>query len=257
MSTESTLGPNPQHMPSIGFFVSGQGVLARLAIENARILGFNPSGVVLDTTADIHLDQWCRGHGIASLRLSSPKVAAWEPEVSHFLDARRGSHWILTFSRILPPNVLKDRKGFLINVHEALLPAFPGLRPLDQAANHGVRFAGATMHEVTELVDSGPIIAQCVVPALPGDSSGTLGQRLFPNLRLMYLQVVRWIAEDRLVSDFQGGWVVRDASYDSSKFSPALESLIVNEFVKNPTPRGVIGAMNSVDCDSDASSTGA
>ena len=209
-----------------GFFVSGEGVLARLAMERAVDLGFVTAGVVLDTTASGSLDSWCKRQSVPYLRLSSPLREHWVPLVGEFLDRCGDSYWMLTFSRILPASLLHSRKGRILNVHEALLPAFRGLAPLTQAVEHGVRFAGATIHEVTEDVDAGPIVAQCVVAVHPDDSASDVGQRLFTNLPPMYLQVVRWIAEGRLVWGGSSRLQVRDASYGGASWSPQIEEYV-------------------------------
>ena len=67
------------------------------------------------------------------------------------------------FMELLGPELIRRFRGRIINVHPALLPAFPGLRALERAIEHGVAVAGVTVHFVDEGVDSGPIILQRAV----------------------------------------------------------------------------------------------
>jgi phosphoribosylglycinamide formyltransferase-1 len=115
------------------------------------------------------------------------------------------------FMRILTPDFLRTfshRPGApapvfgrgvdLINIHPALLPAFPGLHPQRQALNQGVKFSGCTVHFVDDGTDSGPIIAQAVVPVLDGDTEQTLGQRILTEEHRLLPAVVRALADGRI-----------------------------------------------------------
>ena len=68
------------------------------------------------------------------------------------------------FMELLTPAFIRRFAGRIINVHPSLLPAFPGLRAIEQALEHGVRVTGVTVHFVDEGVDTGPIIAQAALP---------------------------------------------------------------------------------------------
>jgi formyltetrahydrofolate-dependent phosphoribosylglycinamide formyltransferase len=74
------------------------------------------------------------------------------------------------FMRVLTPDFVRHYEGRLVNIHPSLLPAFAGLHTHARALAAGCRFAGATVHLVTEVLDEGPILAQAVVPVLPGDT---------------------------------------------------------------------------------------
>ena len=82
------------------------------------------------------------------------------------------------FMRIIT-NVLIDAFPMrIVNVHPALLPAFPGVHAQRQALEHGVRVAGCTVHFVDAGTDTGPIIAQAAVPVLDGDDEAALAARI-------------------------------------------------------------------------------
>jgi len=118
---------------------------------------------------------------------------------------------------------VKHYRGRIINVHMGLLPAFKGVRALNQAVAFGARFAGATIHEVDEQIDHGAVIAQCVTGVRRGETAEMIGGRLFGLLRLMWLQVLRWYASGRVLRDKQGRVWIRNAVYGELPVSPALE----------------------------------
>ena len=102
------------------------------------------------------------------------------------------------FMRLLGADFLRAFSQRIINVHPALLPAFPGLHPQRQALDHGVRFSGCTVHFVDEGTDSGPIIGQTVVPVLESDDEQRLARRILTEEHRLLPAVVRALAEGRV-----------------------------------------------------------
>ena len=90
------------------------------------------------------------------------------------------------FMRILTPGFVQHYEGRLINIHPSLLPAFAGLQTHQRAIDAGCKFAGATVHQVTAELDHGQILAQAVVPVLPGDSAQDLAARVLTQEHLIY-----------------------------------------------------------------------
>jgi phosphoribosylglycinamide formyltransferase-1 len=86
----------------------------------------------------------------------------------------------------------------IVNIHPALLPAFPGLHAQRQAVEYGVRIAGATVHFVDERTDHGPIIIQAAVPAYPHDTEDALQARILEQEHRIYPEALRLIAEGRI-----------------------------------------------------------
>jgi phosphoribosylglycinamide formyltransferase-1 len=113
--------------------------------------------------------------------------AAFDQALKHAIDAHQPT-WVLLagFMRILTPAFVAHYAGRLINIHPSLLPAFPGLNTHQRALDAGCQFAGATVHHVTADLDHGPILAQAVVPVLPGDSADTLAARVLTQEHLIY-----------------------------------------------------------------------
>lgn len=94
------------------------------------------------------------------------------------------------FMRILTPGFVTHYAGRLVNIHPSLLPAFAGLNTHRRAIEAGCQFAGATVHQVTAELDHGPILAQAVVPVLPGDTPDTLAARVLSQEHRIYPQAI-------------------------------------------------------------------
>lgn len=94
------------------------------------------------------------------------------------------------FMRILTPAFVARYAGRLLNIHPSLLPAFPGLHTHLKALQAGCRFAGATVHQVTAELDQGPILAQALVPILPGDDPQRLAARVLTQEHLIYPRTI-------------------------------------------------------------------
>jgi len=102
------------------------------------------------------------------------------------------------FMRVLGPSFVRAFPGRILNIHPALLPAFPGLDAQKQAIEYGVKFTGCTVHIVDEGVDTGPILCQAVVPVLDDDTVETLSARILKEEHRIYSEAIRLIAENRI-----------------------------------------------------------
>ena len=102
------------------------------------------------------------------------------------------------FMRILTDDFVETFAGRLVNVHPSLLPAFTGLHTHRRAIEAGCKLAGATVHFVTPVLDHGPIIAQAVVPVLPGDTPEALSARVLEREHVLYPRAVRWLVHGLL-----------------------------------------------------------
>ncbi len=102
------------------------------------------------------------------------------------------------FMRLLTPAFIRAFPGRILNIHPALLPAFPGLDVQEKALAHGVRFSGCTVHLVDEGCDTGPIVIQAVVPVLPTDSAGTLAARILKQEHRIYPWAIQLFAKGRI-----------------------------------------------------------
>ena len=102
------------------------------------------------------------------------------------------------FMRIITPTLIKAFPNRILNIHPALLPAFPGLHVQKAALEHGVKFSGCTVHFVDEGMDTGPIIIQAVVPILDNDTEDSLSARILKQEHKIYSRAIQLYAEGRL-----------------------------------------------------------
>jgi len=102
------------------------------------------------------------------------------------------------FMRVLGPYFVRAYPRRVLNIHPALLPAFPGLDAQKQALDHGVKFTGCTVHLVDEGVDTGPIVCQAVVPVLDDDTVESLSARILKEEHRIYSEAIRLVVEDRV-----------------------------------------------------------
>jgi phosphoribosylglycinamide formyltransferase-1 len=105
------------------------------------------------------------------------------------------------FMRLLGAEFLARYRGRVVNIHPALLPAFPGVHGQRQAFAHGVKLSGCTVHFVDGGVDSGAVIAQAAVPVLDDDDEATLSARILAEEHRLLPAVVRALAEGRVRAD--------------------------------------------------------
>lgn len=103
------------------------------------------------------------------------------------------------YMRILPPEIVNEFRGRIVNVHPSLLPAFPGLRAIERAIAHGVKVTGVTVHFVDEGVDTGPIIDQEAVRIEEGDTLESLEEKIHRVEHRLYPRVIeRLLLEEGL-----------------------------------------------------------
>jgi phosphoribosylglycinamide formyltransferase 1 len=98
------------------------------------------------------------------------------------------------FMRVLTPGFVDRFKGRLLNIHPSLLPKYPGLHTHQRALDAGDTVAGCTVHQVTPVLDDGPILGQATVPILPGDTAETLSARVLVQEHILYPATLRRFA---------------------------------------------------------------
>ena len=124
-----------------------------------------------------------------------PDRASWDAALTEAVAAQAPDLVVTAgFMKILGPVFLDRFGGRVLNTHPALLPAFPGLRPVAGALAHGVRVTGATVHLVDAGVDTGPILAQHAVEVLPDDTEQRLHERIKIVERRLLVDVVADLA---------------------------------------------------------------
>jgi phosphoribosylglycinamide formyltransferase 1 len=94
------------------------------------------------------------------------------------------------YMRILSGHFIREFHQRILNIHPALLPAFPGLDAQHQAVAHGVKISGCTVHFVDEGLDSGPIVKQAAVPVLDEDTAASLSARILKEEHRIYSEAI-------------------------------------------------------------------
>lgn len=128
-----------------------------------------------------------------------PDRASFDAALAAEIDRHAPDLVILAgFMRVLTDAFVRHYQGRMINVHPALLPAFPGLDTHARALAAGVKLHGCTVHFVTPEVDAGPIIVQAALPVRADDTVESLAARVLVQEHRVYPLAVRWFAEGRL-----------------------------------------------------------
>lgn len=188
---------------NIGVLVSGRGSNLQ-AIMDACAQGRVPARVtvVVSDVENAPALERARSRGIPAIYINPGALASkveYEQAVAGVLREHRvGLVCLAGYMRLLGKTVLEAFPDRIINIHPALLPAFPGLHAQRQAYEHGVRFSGCTVHFVDEGIDTGPIILQAVVPVLQTDTPDTLAERILVEEHRIYSEAVRLFAGNRL-----------------------------------------------------------
>ncbi|MEI2301512.1 phosphoribosylglycinamide formyltransferase [Ensifer sp. MJa1] len=102
------------------------------------------------------------------------------------------------YMRLLSAAFIQRHEGRILNIHPSLLPLFPGLHTHQRAIDAGMKVAGCTVHFVTEGMDEGPIVAQAVVPVVPGDTADSLAARVLTVEHRTYPMALRLMAEGKV-----------------------------------------------------------
>ena len=102
------------------------------------------------------------------------------------------------FMRIISPYFIKKYRNRILNIHPALLPAYPGLDAQKQALEYGAKYSGCTVHLVDEGIDSGPILLQAIVKVNENDDEETLSKRILSKEHKIYPEVVNLFARKKI-----------------------------------------------------------
>ncbi len=184
--------------------VSGGGTNLQALIDARDDLGAELR-VVVSNRADAFALERARRAGIEAVCLSHKDFATREDFDRSLRDAplARGVELVVLagFMRVLTPVFLDAFPDRVINVHPALLPAFPGVDAQAQALAYGVKLTGCTVHLVDAGVDTGPILAQAAVPVRDDDTVETLRARVLAEEHRLLPAAVRDVAAGRVTRE--------------------------------------------------------
>lgn len=191
-------------MTRIAVLVSGRGSNLQAIIDSIEsgYLGAQIS-VVISDNGDAFALQRANRHGINAVHIDPKRFASkelYEEEVLGVLKSHKVELLLLAgYMRILGKTILTAYKDQILNIHPALLPAFPGLHAQEQAFDHGVKVAGCTVHFVNEELDGGPIILQKCVEVKEDDTAKTLADRILEQEHKIYPEAVKLFVENKLL----------------------------------------------------------
>jgi phosphoribosylglycinamide formyltransferase 1 len=195
----------------LGVLVSGSGSNLQSLIDHIKQGMLDAEiRVVISNNANAFAINRCRDNGIPCVIVDHREFPSRELFDGRLIDILRSHDVELVilagFMRILSPDFFLAFPKRIMNIHPALLPAFPGTHVQQKALDYGVKFAGCTVHFADEGVDTGPIIIQAVVPVYDDDDAEILAARILHEEHRIYPQAIQYYAEGRIDID---GRVVR------------------------------------------------
>lgn len=188
---------------SLGVLVSGSGSNLQAIIDNIeKGLLDGEIKVIISNNTDAYALVRAKKHNIPSVIIKNSDFENREDFDRKMIDVLKSLSVDLVvmagFMRLLTPLFLNAFPMKIMNIHPAILPAFPGIHAQKRAADYGVRFSGCTVHFADEGVDSGPIIIQAIVPAYDDDTEDTLAARILKEEHRIYPQAIQFYAEGRI-----------------------------------------------------------
>jgi phosphoribosylglycinamide formyltransferase-1 len=188
---------------ALGVLVSGSGTNLQAVLDaiaagalDARV------AIVVSNVAGVGAIARARAAGVESTVIEHHRFGdrrVFDAAIVDVLRSRGVEVVVLAgFMRIVTDVLLDAFPWRVVNVHPALLPAFPGVNAQRQALEHGVRITGCTVHFVDRGTDSGPIVAQAAVPVLDGDDEPALRARILSREHELLPRVLQWMAEGRV-----------------------------------------------------------
>jgi phosphoribosylglycinamide formyltransferase-1 len=187
----------------VGVLASGSGSNVQSLIDHIEAGRLDAEiRILLCNNAAAYVLERCRKHGIPTRVVDHRAFASRELFDRRMIEILNGCGVTLVvmagFMRILSSEFFRAFPQRIMNIHPALLPAFPGTHVQQKALDYGVRFSGCTVHFADEGVDSGPIIIQAVVPVFDGDTAESLAERILKEEHRIYPQALQYYAEGRI-----------------------------------------------------------
>jgi len=181
--------------------VSGRGSNLKVILE-AVAAGTCPVDVqlLISNKADAPALDIASQAGVPHVAYLNPKDyegrASYDAACADLID-KHGCQWIVLagYMRILSTFFVRRFPGRIINIHPAILPAFPGAHAVEDALTYGVKVSGCTVHLVDEVLDGGPVLAQAVVPVHDDDTRDSLHARIQKEEHRIYPATLKRMVE--------------------------------------------------------------
>lgn len=190
----------------VGVLASGSGTNLQALIDHVHGAEAVLVGVATDRADAAALDR-ARGAGIDTevfARAEHPDRAARDRAIAGWMLERDAQLIVLAgYMALLTSSFLSRFEGAVINIHPSLLPAFPGIRAIEQALDYGVKVIGVTVHFVEDDggVDTGPVILQRSIELVDGLGADEVHERLRPIEHALLPEAVRLIARGAVSRD--------------------------------------------------------
>jgi len=190
----------------LGVLISGSGSNLQSIIDHIEKGSINAViKIVISNNPDAYGLIRAKKHGLPVLIFKHENFKTREDFDLELIQAFKNSNVELVvlagFMRILTSAFLREFPKRIINIHPALLPAFPGTHVQKKALEYGGKFAGCTVHFVDEGVDTGPIIIQSVLPVQDDDTEETLAARILKEEHRIYPQAIQFYADGKIEID--------------------------------------------------------
>ncbi|MBI5788502.1 MAG: phosphoribosylglycinamide formyltransferase [Candidatus Schekmanbacteria bacterium] len=188
---------------ALGVLASGRGSNLQAIIDNIEAGQLDAHiRIVISDVKDACAMQRAAQYGIKTCFIDPKQFKGrenYDQVVAERLKAEGVELVILAgYMRILSSTLVREFPYRIMNIHPALLPAFPGLHVQRKALEYGVKFSGCTVHFVDEGLDTGPIILQAVVPVQDDDNEESLSARILEQEHKLYSRAIQLYSEGRL-----------------------------------------------------------
>src|SRR3984957_177295 len=215
----------------LGVLISGTGSNLQ-AIIDAILRGDLKAEIrlVISNRADAQGLERARRHGIETMVLEYRTFPSREDFDRAILAALRDHSVELValagFMRLLSSVMLDAFSGRIMNIHNSLLPSFPGIHGPKDAIEYGVKIAGCTVFFVTPGVDVGPVIVQAAVPVTPGDDEQSLAARILQQEHRIFPHAIALFQQGRL--EIQGRQVIIKGDSSAPNSSPLISPAVID-----------------------------
>ena len=190
-------------MLTLGVLASGSGSNFQSIIDNIESGYLDAKVAVLITdNPGAYAIKRAKKHNIDHLVIKPgdfPDGRSYNVSIAKELKKRKVELVVLAgFMRVVDKILIDQYPNMIMNIHPALLPSFPGIHGQKQAADHGVKISGCTVHFVDEGMDTGPIIIQAAVPAYHDDTEETLGKRILKQEHRIFPYAIKLYLEGKI-----------------------------------------------------------
>ncbi len=187
----------------LGILASGRGSNLQSIMDSAAAGRINAEvAVVISDQEDAFALERARKAGIPAVYVNPRKFVARDDYEKAVLKQLKEHGVALVclagYMKLVGRILLEAYPNRIMNIHPALLPAFPGLHGQEQAWKYGVKFSGCTVHFVDEGMDTGPVILQAVVPVYDNDTADILAARILEQEHRIYPEAIGLFAEGQL-----------------------------------------------------------